>query len=125
MYGAASKWGQDNDSKFGNQHQGYGKGGYGGYSHGVNKGDSYDAASKAQNADYGAKSGSDWDAWGRDQDLSIKESYDRTWAKSYDAESYDEWDNKDDDKWGSQAWGKDRDQYGASSYDNGASAGDW
>ena len=30
----------------------------------------------------------------------MKESYDRTWAKSYDAESYDEWDNKDDDKWG-------------------------
>merc|ERR1712037_712393 len=64
-------------------------------------------------------------AYGRDQDLSIKESYDRTWAKSYDAESYDEWDNKDDDKWGAQAWGKDRDVYGASSFGKAASAGDY
>ena len=38
------------------------------------------------------------------------------------AESYDEWDNADDDKWGAQAWGKDRDVYGASSYDKVASA---
>merc|ERR1711957_661710 len=56
------------------------------------------------------------DAWGRDQDLEIDESYEQTWAKSYDAESYDEWDNKDADKWGAQAWGRDNDVYGASSY---------
>jgi len=72
-----------------------------------------------------ARSASDFDAWGRDQDLSIDESYDQTWAKSYDAESYDEWDNKDDDKWGAQAWGKDRDIYGASSVGQGASEADW
>merc|ERR1711957_496779 len=59
------------------------------------------------------------------QDLSIKESYDRTWAKSYAAESYDEWDNKDDDKWGAQAWGKDRDLAAASSHANAASDADW
>ncbi len=47
-----------------------------------------------------------------------------TWAKSYDAESYDEWDNKDDDKWGAQQWGKDRDMYGASSYNKAASEAD-
>merc|ERR1712037_385433 len=59
---------------------------------------------------------------GRDQDLEVDESYEQTWAKSYDAESYDEWDNLDRDKWGAQAWGKDRDLYGASSY-NGAASG--
>jgi hypothetical protein len=47
-----------------------------------------------------------------------------TWAKSYDAESYDEWDNKDDDKWGAQQWGKDRDMYGASSMSKAASDAD-
>merc|ERR1719197_1021785 len=72
-----------------------------------------------------ARSASDWDAYGRDQDLSIKESYGRTNAKSYAAESYDEWDNKDDDKWGAQAWGKDRDVYGASSYGKAASSQDY
>ena len=51
----------------------------------------------------------DWDAYGRDQDLAIDESYGQTHAKSYNAESYDEWDNKDNDQWGAQAWGKDRD----------------
>merc|ERR1719469_988274 len=61
-------------------------------------------ASKAYGADYQKSSASDWDAWGRDQDLSISESYGKTNAKSYAAESYDEWDNKDDDKWGAQAW---------------------
>ena len=122
---AASKWAKENPRHFGNAHGGFGKGGYGGYSHGVQKGGEWDGASKAAHAGYGGKSGSDWDAWGRDQDLSIKESYDRTWAKSYDAESYDEWDNKDDDKWGAQAWGKDRDQYGASSQDWNASQGDY
>ena len=61
------------------------------------KGAEYDAASQSGKSGYWGKSGSDWDAYGRDQDLSIKESYDRTWAKSYDAESYDEWDNTDDD----------------------------
>ena len=124
---AASKWGKESDSDFGPT---YTKGGYGGYGHGsyekgVNKGAVYDSASKDGKQDYAGKSGSDWDAWGRDQDLSIKESYDRTWAKSYDAESYDEWDNTDDDKWGAQAWGKDRDLYGASSQDYAASQGDY
>ena len=82
------------------------------------------AASKAYGADYQKASASDWDAWGRDQDLSISESYGKTNAKSYAAESYDEWDNKDDDKWGAQAWGQDRDVYGASSYGKAASAAD-
>ena len=104
---AASKWGKENARHYGAAHKGlggyggigYGKG-HGGYAHGVSKGGEWDKASAGAAAGYGGKSGSDWDAWGRDQDLSIKESYDRTWAKSYDAESYDEWDNKDDDKWG-------------------------
>merc|ERR1719486_1425072 len=60
------------------------------------KGGSQSGASKAYGADYQRASASDWDAYGRDQDLSIKESYGRTNAKSYAAESYDEWDNKDD-----------------------------
>ena len=122
QYGqAASKWGKDADSVSRGYGHGYGK------SASLTKqgGATYDAASEAGNAGYWGKSGSDWDAYGRDQDLSIKESYDRTWAKSYDAESYDEWDNKDDDKWGAQAWGKDRDVYGASSYGKQASAGDY
>merc|ERR1712037_731880 len=57
-------------------------------------------------------------------DLEVDESYEQTWAKSYDAESYDEWDNLDRDKWGAQAWGKDRDLYGASSYNGAASGAD-
>jgi hypothetical protein len=89
------------------------------------KGGSQSGASKAYGADYQRASASDWDAYGRDQDLSIKESYGRTNAKSYAAESYDEWDNKDDDKWGAQAWGKDRDVYGASSYGKAASSQDY
>ena len=52
---------------------------------------------------------SEWDDWGRDQDLEIDESYDNTHAKSYGAESYDEWDNGDDDYWNSQAWNRDYD----------------
>ncbi len=80
------------------------------------------AASYNKGAEYGGKSSSDWDAWGRDQDLHEKVSYDQTWAKSYSAESYDEWDNADQDKWGAQAWGKDRDVMGASSYGAAASA---
>merc|ERR550532_1511647 len=74
-----------------------------------------DAASKAGQSGYWGKTGSDWDAYGRDQDLEVDESYEATWAKSYDAESYDEWDNADADKWGAQAWGKDRDVLGKSS----------
>ena len=58
------------------------------------------AASAAYGADYQKASASDWDAWGRDQDLAISESYGKTNAKSYAAESYDEWDNVDNDKWG-------------------------
>ena len=69
----------------------------------VEQGDKHQAASQAGYGAYGARSNSDWDAWGRDQDLSIDESYGRTNAKSYRAESYDEWDNADDDKYGAQA----------------------
>ena len=89
-----------------------GYGGYGGYGHGAQ----YGAASKAGYAGAEKQSSSDWDAWGRDQDLHEKVSYDQTQAKAYSAESYDEWDNQDKDAWGAQAWGKDRDVYGASSY---------
>jgi len=97
-----------------------------GYGVGLGKGKGeLDAASKQGRAGTWGKSGSDWDAYGRDQDLEVDESYEATWAKSYDAESYDEWDNKDDDKWGAQAWGKDRDAYGASSQGYAASQGDW
>ena len=45
-------------------------------------------------------------------------------AKSYTAESYDEWDNVDKDNWGAQAWGIDQDKLGASSLNFAASAGD-
>merc|ERR1712127_223515 len=94
----------------------YGKGGHGGYGK---------AASAGNGADYWGNQGSDFDAWGRDQDLSVKESYDQTWAKSYEAESYDEWDNKDNDKYGSQGWGIDRDAQASSSYGQKADNADW
>jgi hypothetical protein len=84
----------------------------------------YDAASEYGAAGAYGKTGSDWDAWGRDQDLEVDESYEQTWAKAYDAESYDEWDNKDADKWGAQAWGVDKDVHGSSSYGSASSAGD-
>ena len=111
-------------------------GGYGGHGHGYGyaapkvsvkhtPGSSKQGASAAYGSDWMADSASDFDAYGRDQDLSIEESYGRTNAKSYAAESYDEWDNKDDDKWGAQAWGQDRDVYGASSYGKAASSGDY
>jgi len=81
-------------------------------------------ASVAAKSDYNKKSTNDWDAWGRDQDLEIDESYGKTSAKSYRAESYDEWDNQDNDKWGGQGWGRDFDKKGASSnqYDASKSA---
>jgi len=113
---------RDGDKKIGNAH---GSHGYGAYGAVEVKGGSRQGASKAGYGNRMARSASDFDAWGRDQDLSIDESYDQTWAKSYDAESYDEWDNKDDDKWGAQAWGKDRDIYGASSVGQAASEADW
>merc|ERR1719458_2415765 len=69
---------------------------------------------------YGAVHG----GYGRDQDLSIDESYGKTGAKSYKAESYDQWDNKDNDGWGGQAWGTDKDAAHASSQAYAASAGD-
>ena len=100
------------------------KGGLKGHGWGYQRPGSFQAASKAG---YGAKqavSGSDWDAYGRDQDLSVQESYDATWAKSYEAESMDAWDNKDDDKFGAQKWSKDRDLYGQSSYGAAASEKD-
>ena len=53
--------------------------------------------------------------------MKLDERYSNTSAKKYGAESYDEWDNKDNDRWGAQAWGKDRDVYGASSYGKAAS----
>lgn len=59
------------------------------------------------------------------KDLSIKESYDRTWAKSYDGKYYDEWDIQKDKKRGAQAWANGNGQYGASAQDFGASQGDW
>jgi len=64
-----------------------------------------------------------WDTWGRDQKLNIDESFDNIWSKNYDAESYDEWDNRRDNKWGAQAWGRDYAGNGAGSFDNGASIG--
>jgi hypothetical protein len=82
----------------------------------------YTRASNGAGQTYWGGEQSDWDAWGRDQDFHEKVSYDDTWAKSYKAESYDEWDNRDADKWGGQAWGKDKDIYGASSYGNKASS---
>ena len=97
------------------QGKGWAKGPIGGHA---------DAASRAGAAHYDDMTGSDWDAYGRDQDLEVDESYEQTWAKSYDAESYDEWDNLDKDKWGGQAWGRDLDIIGASSYGARASAGD-
>jgi hypothetical protein len=103
----------------------YGKAGYGGYGGYGAHGGYGKAASKAGAAGYDSRSGSDFDAWGRDQDLSVKESYDQTWAKSYEAESYDEWDNKDNDKYGSQGWGIDRDAAASSSYGKKASDGDY
>ena len=122
-YGAAASSAvRDGDKKLGNAH---GSHGYGAYGAVEVKGGSRQGASKAGYGNRMARSASDFDAWGRDQDLSIDESYDQTWAKSYDAESYDEWDNKDDDKWGAQAWGKDRDIYGASSVGQAASEADW
>ena len=71
-----------------------------------------------------AKSSSDKydsDAWGRDQDLSINESYDKTGAKAYDAESYDEWDNVDEDDYSAEAWNKSKNAANASSYGKAAS----
>ena len=123
------QWAEDYDSYDSGMADAYGRGaslwtdtkgkGWGGKGKGE-----LDAASKQGRAGTWGKSGSDWDAYGRDQDLEVDESYEATWAKSYDAESYDEWDNKDDDRWGAQAWGKDRDLYGASSEGGRASEGD-
>jgi hypothetical protein len=67
------------------------------------------AASAQQEAKIMNSSSSDWDAWGRDQDYMEDISYDKTDAKSYAAESYDEWDNKDDDRYGANSYGQNRD----------------
>ena len=125
------QWAEDYDSYDSGMADAYGRGaslwtdtkGKGLGLYGKGKGE-LDAASKQGRAGTWGKSGSDWDAYGRDQDLEVDESYEATWAKSYDAESYDEWDNKDDDRWGAQAWGKDRDLFGASSEGARASEGD-
>jgi len=82
------------------------------------------AASKAAGLSLDGKSSTKWDAWGRDQDLAIDESYGKTNAKSYRAESYDEWDNQDDDKWGGQGWGSDYDESARSSKVYDASKGE-
>merc|ERR1712037_959264 len=42
-------------------------------------------------------------------------------GKSHGAESYDEWDNDDNDAWAAQKWEQDADKYGASSYGAAAS----
>ena len=42
--------------------------------------------------------------------MSISESYDKMNAKAYDAESYDDWDNKDDDKWTDEGVPGDKDR---------------
>jgi hypothetical protein len=129
-------WAQDYDRHDSRDAAGYGKAasaaygkadaGYGsGYGAGYGKGADNYGASQAGYGGYWGHSGSDWDSYGRDQDLSIDESYSKTDAKSYGAESYDEWDNQDNDKWGAQSWGQDRDLYGASSYGKAASAGDY
>ena len=124
---------------------GYGLGGYGGYGgYGSSKGyGGYakvdyvphtqvvqkqaraEAASKGYGQDYTKKHTTDWDAYGRDQDLAIDESYGNTSAKSYRAESYDEWDNEDKDDHGAQAWGRDQDKFGASSQEYDASRDDY
>ena len=124
------QWAEDYDSYDSGMADAYGSGASvwtdtkgKGYGWGKGRGE-LDAASKQGYAGTWGKSGSDWDAYGRDQDLEVDESYEATWAKSYDAESYDEWDNKDDDRWGAQAWGKDRDLFGASSEGARASEGD-
>ena len=116
------QWAEDYDRWGSRDAQGYGKAASTWNNYG---GDEYDAASQAGYGGYWGKQSSDWDAWGRDQDLAIDESYTNTWAKSYDAESYDEWDNQDNDKYGAQAWGMDRDLYGASSWGGKASEGDY
>ena len=90
------------------------KDGYYGNSYGSDSSSAYGKqASRAK--DYGS------DAWGRDQKLNIKTSFDKTAAKKYGAESYDEWDNKDSTYYGKQAWNRDADKAGASSYSNAAS----
>ena len=126
------QWAEDYDKYDAGDADSYGKAASGavwrnngGHGWGKKAGGDAKAASAAGGAGYWGKSGSDWDAWGRDQDYKEDVSYDKVQAKAYSAESYDEWDNKDDDKWGAQAWGKDRDVYGASSYGQAASAQDW
>jgi len=75
------------------------KDGYYGNSYGSDSSSAYGKqASRAK--DYGS------DAWGRDQKLNIKTSFDKTAAKKYGAESYDEWDNKDSTYYGKQAWNR-------------------
>ena len=112
------QWAEDYDTWKGEDDKAYGSAASKGKS-GYGKGQG--AASKAAGSlDY-QKADSDWDAWGRDQDLLIEESYVATQAKSYGAESYDEWDNEDADKWGAQGWGIDTDKHKASSKDTGAS----
>merc|ERR1712037_1018751 len=73
--------------------------------------------SYGRGAEYWGGDQSDWDAWGRDQDFHEKVSYDDTWAKSYAAESYDEWDNRDADAWAKQAYGSEYDSRWGKSYD--------
>jgi len=121
------QWAEDYDRYDKRSGDSYGKAAStnnGSYGYGWGNKGGVDAASSAGAAGYWGKSASDFDAWGRDQDFKETVRYDNTRAKAYSAESYDEWDNKDDDKWGAQAWGKDRDLYAASSQAGAASEGD-
>ena len=125
------QWAEDYDRWNSRDADGYGKaasadaayGSHAGYGSSYGNDASVHAASKSYGAGYDGSNSSNWDAWGRDQDYAEDISYDNTWAKSYDAESYDEWDNQDADKYGAQAWGSDKDVYGASSYGAAASEG--
>jgi hypothetical protein len=90
-------WAEDYDQYKTGDAQGYGKaassasykqggyGGYGGYGHGASGAAAQYGASKGAYGSYGKASGSDFDSYGRDQDLDVKESYSKTNAKSYGA----------------------------------------
>jgi len=116
-------WAEDYDDYYSKQAAGYGKAG----SYCDESGCYYvrptyeSGAAKAGASGAYGRQGQGWDAYNRDQDLSVQESYDMTWAKSYDAESYDEWNNQDQDKWGCQSWGKDRDGRNQAAWGNAAS----
>ena len=124
-YGKSSGYGKSLGHGSSRGHGGYTKVDYVPHTKVVQPAKETKKASEDYAQDYSQKKTSNWDAWGRDQDLAIDESYGNTKAKSYRAESYDEWDNKDDDQHGAQSWGKDKDAYGASSQEYDASMSDY